>query len=89
MKLKIAVIALALALLSSDGVAATIETSTGHDSGDVEMQDFRLPGAPSGGYRGDYRFKVRGKRTSKKKASNRRPRVIKKQAVKRNMRDDG
>lgn len=89
MKLKIAVFALALALLSSDGLAAMTETSTGHDSSDVEMQEFRLPGAPSGGYRGDYRFKVLGKRTSKKKANTRRPRVIKKRAVKRNMRDDG
>lgn len=89
MKLKIAVFALALALLSSEGLAAMTETSTDHDSGDVEMQEFRLPGAPSGGFRGDYRFKVRGKRTSKKKTNNRRPRVIKKRTVKRNMRDDG
>ena len=79
MKKKIAVLALAFILLPFEGQASISEIKTELASAKYNPQDIRLPGAPSGGYRGDYRFKVRGKskRSARKKTANRRARSVK------------
>ena len=83
MKKKIAVLALALILLPFEGQASIGEINTDLASTEYNLQEFRLPGAPSGGYRGDYRFKVRGKgkRGARKKTVKRLVRLVKRKRV--------
>lgn len=74
MKKKIAtfIVMVMCGLLAFEGQASVSVDKT--DSGEPEngVQDFRLPGAPSGGYRGDFRLRVRGKSKGVKHKTNRR-----------------
>lgn len=91
MKMKIAVLALMFTMLPFEGQASFRDDELGASfAEDAGLQEIRLPGAPSGGFRGDYRFRVKakGKRVVRKKATNRRARPVKRTAP-RSRRDDG
>jgi hypothetical protein len=88
MKKNIAGLVLATLLLMPFESTATGITTI--DTAETTAQEFRLPGAPSGGYRGDFRIRVNGRgkarRAVKRSVRRTAPRPIKR-AVRQ--RDDG